>query len=352
MKKIKSLLFSIEQRVPYIPDFSDAWTVLKILLVSFLLCVIYSFSQVQHASEFYLKFVPNLQIFAPYVISQLLLLIFSAKIISKNKPVYAILIIITLNFTCVYFVHSAISKTFTDFFSDVDATLAQFFVSFGILFFFLIYFDWREKNIDPANTLAKLIFLQSKMRPHFLFNTLNSVISLMKKDPDTARKMLLNLSELLRVSLKDEEVSMYSLKEEINLCKKYLEIEKIRLGERLNVVWEINEEMLKYQVPRLGIQPLIENSVLHGIQNLEEGGQIEIVISEVDEKLSIKIKNPVGTPQNYTEDKHNNISMANLKERLKIYFSGDVIFKSYKRERDYYVDLIIPKIITRDIFKN
>ena len=98
MKKINSLFFSIEQSVPYIPDFRDAWTVLKILLVSFLLCVIYSFSQVQHASEFYLKFVPNLQIFAPYVISQLLLLIFSAKIISKNKPVYAILIIITLKF--------------------------------------------------------------------------------------------------------------------------------------------------------------------------------------------------------------------------------------------------------------
>lgn len=344
IKRIKSFFFHIEQKVPYIPDFSDAWTILKVLLVSFLLCVIYTFSQIDHASEFYLKFIPNIQIFAPYVICQLLLLILMSKFIKKLKPTKAILVILFLNFISVYFVHSIISRTFIDFFSDVDAMLSQFFVSFGILFFFLIYFDWREKNMDPANTMAKLIFLQAKMRPHFLFNTLNSVISLMKKDPDTARKMLLNLSELLRASLKEEEVSMYSFKEEINLCKKYLDIEKIRLKDRLNVNWKVDDSILTAQIPRLTIQPLIENSVLHGIQHLENGGEVDVNIHETsNEKIIIEIKNPIGKKIAYSEDNHNNISMTNLKERLKIYFSGEIEFKAYERNNYFYILLIIPK---------
>ncbi len=137
------------------------------------------------------------------------------------------MLIIFLNFISVFGVHFAVTKTLTTLWTDIDGVFAKFVVSYGILFFFLIYFDWREKNVAPSNLMAKLIFLQSKMKPHFLFNTLTSVVALMKKDPDTAKKMLLNLSDLLRISIKEEEVSMYTIKDELNLCKKYFEIEKI-----------------------------------------------------------------------------------------------------------------------------
>lgn len=348
----KKMFFKIEQRVPYIPDFSDVWTILKVLLVSFLLCAIYSFAEITHASDFYNKFIPNIKIFAPYVIFQLLLLIFFNPIIQKQKALNAILIIIVLNFLCVYLINAAINQTFTKFFADGDAVIAQFFVSFGILFLFLIYFDWRKKNIDPANTLAKLIFLQAKMRPHFLFNTLNSVISLMKKDPDTARKMLVNLSDLLRASIKEEEVSMYSIKEEVTLCKKYLDIEKIRLGERMKVTWSIDESVLSYSIPRLVIQPLVENSVLHGVQNLENGGDIFINITSSESKILIEITNPISKKVMYNNDKHNNISLSNLKERLKIYFYGDVKFETSIINAVYHVKLTIPKKNTNGLFPN
>lgn len=83
------------------------------------------------------------------------------------------------------------------------------------------------------------------MRPHFLFNTLNSIVSLIKKDPTTAKKMLLNLSNLLRASLRlDDNTYFYQLNDEINLCKTYMEIEHIRLGERLNVIWNVEEKVL------------------------------------------------------------------------------------------------------------
>ena len=239
IKKIRYLIHSIEQRVPYIPDFSDVSTVLKLLLVSFLICVIYSFTKVDVATNFYNEFIPTLKFFFPYLIAQILLLISFSKLIGRQKPLRAIFIIIFLNFISVFGVHFAVTKTLTTLWTDIDGVFAKFVVSYGILFFFLIYFDWREKNVDPSNLMAKLIFLQSKMKPHFLLNTLTSVVALMKKDPDTAKKMLLNLSDLLRISIKEEEVSMYTIKDELNLCKKYFEIEKIRLGERLNIDWNI-----------------------------------------------------------------------------------------------------------------
>lgn len=346
IRRIKALFTRIEQRVPYIPDFSDAWNVMKIFLVSMLLCVIYSFSQVQRASEFYLSLVPNTKIFMPYIVSQLLLLIFCSKIINKLKASHAILLIAFLNMFCVYFVFSSVHKNFTLFFTDLDSTLDQVAVSLGILFFFLIYFDWRAKNLDPANTMAKLMFLQSKMRPHFLFNTLNSIVSLIKKEPETAKKMLLNLSELLRASIKEDVNIMYSLKEEVNLCEKYLEIEKIRLGSRLTILWNKEEESLNAKVPRLFLQPLIENSVLHGIQRIENGGTIEVnVRKNLINRILIEIKNPLGeTIDSLEKEHHNHISLENIKERLTLYYHGDIVFKAKSYNGFYYVYIEIPYV--------
>lgn len=346
LRKIKALFVRIEQRVPYIPDFGDAWNVMKIFLISMLICVIYSFSQVQRASELYISLIPNIKIFMPYIVSQLLLLIFCAKIINRLKATKAILLIGFLNILCVYFVYSSINKNFVIFFIDLDTSLDQIAVSLGILFFFLIYFDWHEKNIDPANTMAKLMFLQSKMRPHFLFNTLNTIVSLVKKEPDTAKKMIFNLSELLRASIKEDLKTMCSLQEEITLCEKYLEIEKIRLGDRLSIIWNKDESILESKVPRLFLQPLIENGVLHGIQQIENGGKIEINIKKnLIDRLVIEIKNPLGDKKDTLNDNHNNISLDNIKERLNLQYHGDVSFKATSYKGFYYVYIEIPSIM-------
>lgn len=345
LKKLKFFLFKLQHRMPYIPDFSDGWNILKIMLVSFFICVIYSFSEVSKASDFYTTFWINLKIFSPYIIMQLLLLIFNAKKIKEFNPVYAILYIIFLNFICVYLVYAAMTRSFETFFTKWDETLAKFCLSFGILFFFLIYFDWREKSTHPSHIIARLSFLQSKMRPHFLFNTLNSIVSLIKKEPDTAKKMLLNLSELLRASLKEDHTFMHTLDEEIILCKKYLEIEKMRLGNRLDIVWDIQEKLNLILVPKLSIQPLIENSVLHGIQNLENGGTIEVSIRKnLLSRAVIEIKNPkpLHVDEFNKDENHNNISMSNLSDRLKICYDGDIIFKTKNDGESFYVLLEVP----------
>ncbi len=348
-KKLRSILFKIENRVPYIPDFGDAWNILKILLVSFLISVIYSFSQVDKASEFYGYFWENIQVFAPYVITQLILLIFNSKIIKKLSPLNAILYLILLNFITIYLVYSLTDYSFYSMFDNWDRAIAKFALSYGILFFFLIYFDWREKNLHPSQLQAQLSFLQSKMRPHFLFNTLNSIISLIKKEPEIAKKMLLNLSELLRASLREENTFMHSLDKEIILCKKYLEIEKMRLGDRLEVKWEIQDNLENNLVPKLSLQPLIENSVLHGIQNLEDGGVIEVSIRKnLLSRIVIEIKNTQSDTNNGLKEEGNKISMKNLIERLNICFDGDIVFKTQNNGDNYYVYLEIPIRLNQD----
>lgn len=344
---LKKQLSDIEKRVPFIPDFSDLNNIGKIALVSFWITVIYSFTQIDNYGQFYDKFWLNVKNFSPYLVLQLLFLILLSKPIKKIKPFFSILLIVFVNFICLYIIQSLIHQSPTIFFNNLANSFIQFYVSIGIIFIFLIYFDWREKNLDPANSLAKLIFLQSKMRPHFLFNTLNSIVSLIKKDPDTAKKMLLNLSELLRVSIKEEDITaMYSLREELTLCDKYLAIEKIRLGDRLSISIDIEENLNNAKVPKLFLQPLIENAILHGIQNLENGGQVDIKITKnLINNLVIEVKNPHNELIN-KKIEGNKISIQNIKERLNIYYNDNVIFKTIIQNDSYYVLIEIPYIKT------
>lgn len=345
-KKIKKNFLDIERRVPYIPDFSDLGNIGKIALVSLWITVIYSFTQIQVYGEFYYKFWSNVKSFSPYIILELLFLVLFSKFIKKIKPVFAILLIVFIDFICFYLIQSLIQESATLFFENFSNSILQFYVSIGIIFIYLIYFDWREKNLDPANNLAKLIFLQSKMRPHFLFNTLNSIVALMKKDNETAKKMLLNLSELLRVSIREDDITvMYSLREEINLCEKYLEIEKIRLGDRLHVEFDIDNSLYEAKVPKLFLQPLVENAILHGIQNLENGGTIHLKISKnLINNIIIEIKNPTSTNETPAKHTNNNVALNNIKERLDIYYNQNILFKTVHQNNIYYNLIEIPYV--------
>lgn len=341
--KIREFSYLIERGLPRLPEFDNPMTIVKVLFVSMILCVTYSFSESATASGFYEVFIPNIRQFVPYVVVQMTLLFLFAKTIRRQKHIPAIAIITCLNFACVFFVHFAIRGSYRNPIEDADSILDTFFTSFGILFLFLMYFDWNGKNNDPENAIAKLAFLQSKMKPHFLFNTLNSVVSLIKRNPEDAKKMLLNLSELLRHSIK-KDFSSSTLKEEIELCKRYLEIEKIRLGSRLSVIWEIDEKILSCSFPDLGLQPLVENCVLHGIQSLENGGIIEIAVWQTcEEKASITIRNPFDS-QRKINIQHNGISQKNLDERLKISFKGNYEFVRKASGSIYEIGLSFPMI--------
>ncbi len=333
------------------PNFSDVWNLYKFLYVAFLMTLIYTFNQAGKASLFYVYFINNIKNGLPFISLQMLLLILFAKWINNKRPVRSIFLLMSLNLisvTFAYYIH--VFQYFNEF--SLDALFSKIIVSECLLFLFIIYFDWKEKNLHPSQLKAKLSFLQSKMRPHFLFNTMSSIIILIKREPDTAKKMLLNLSELLRASLRENDDNfMASIENEVILCKKYLEIEKIRLGERLKVEWDVQDDVLLAQIPSLTIQPLLENSVLHGIQHMTKGGIIQIKIYQLDDRLQIVIAN--NKEENFQKtDKYNNISTSNIKERLKLCFDGDVDFIMEDKKTEYQIKIDIPLYFDKIIEMN
>jgi len=156
---------------------------------------------------------------------------------------------------------------------------------------------WREQV--QASARAEADALQARIRPHFLFNSMNTIAGLVRRDPATAEHAILDLSDLFRAALQAGEVPS-SLAEEVELAERYLSIESLRLGPRLRVEWRRHEPLpWKLPVPRLVLQPLVENAVLHGISRLAEGGTIEIDLSADDGLLRIVVRNPSPPPREF-----------------------------------------------------
>ena len=156
----------------------------------------------------------------------------------------------------------------------------------------LFYFRWRQVRLAPELAHANFLALQARIRPHFLFNSLNSVLSLMPEDPKRAEAMLENLSDLFRAVL-SEAGSLVALGQEIELTKTYLDIESIRLGERLRVSWDCDPEVNAVLLPPLVLQPLVENAIVHGVAQCPQGGLIKISTTKSRGELVLTVSNPL-----------------------------------------------------------
>lgn len=154
-----------------------------------------------------------------------------------------------------------------------------------------LYLQQQLRNQQQAELQARIQALQSRIRPHFLFNSMNSIASLIATDPETAERVVEDLSELFRASL--AEPALIPLTQELTLCRHYLEIEKLRLGDRLQVQWQVDPLPDDLQIPGLLLQPLLENAVIHGIEPLPKGGRILIEVRIQDRQVVIRISNPV-----------------------------------------------------------
>lgn len=156
---------------------------------------------------------------------------------------------------------------------------------------------WRNLQLRSAARRAELAALQARVHPHFLFNTINTAIALLRQQPDLAERLLHDLSDLFRAALSSERD--IPLAQELDLCRRYLEIESLRLGDRLRVRWEQPEALPDLAVPVLLIQPLVENAVRHGIEPLAHGGELAVAVHCTRDEVVIEIVNPFapGSPR-------------------------------------------------------
>ena len=205
-------------------------------------------------------------------------------------------------------------------------------LSYGVLLsaFCFRYLYLREQWLRQQNSElhARIHAMQARIHPHFLFNSLNNVISLITIDPDKAEHMLLNLSRLFRASF--QELKLVSLQEEIELCQRYLAIEQIRLGDRLEVEWKFENKALfsTAQIPLLTLQPLLENSIFHGVEKILTKSRISILVEILHNQVNIVITNPYLLERTSLKKGHG-IALDNVKQRLNAYFGDSLTFQSY-----------------------
>lgn len=199
----------------------------------------------------------------------------------------------------------------------------------------LYYRRFRERELRAAQLQAqlsdaRLLALRSQLQPHFLFNTLHSISSLMLRDVRAADTMIARLSDLLRMSLQDDGQHITSLKRELDFTQAYLDIEKIRLGPRLTANFEIAPETLDAPVPHLLLQPLVENSIKHGIAKSNAGGEVTVTAKLVGDKLSVSVSDRLFDQARIAGSSGPaiGIGLKGIRERLRTLYGEDQHFET------------------------
>ena len=192
-----------------------------------------------------------------------------------------------------------------------------------------LYVQQTLRAREQSELRLRVQALQSRIRPHFLFNSMNIIASLIETDPETAETVVEDLSELFRASL-GEAGRQVPLQTELDLCDRYVRIERLRLGDRLEVQWRADLIPHGVQIPLLTLQPLVENAVYHGIQPLPEGGCIVMEIHIDDERVEIVLTNPV-PPDSARAGKHssgNRMALANIRSRLAVLYGPSAALRA------------------------
>ena len=171
---------------------------------------------------------------------------------------------------------------------------------------------WRSRQLAVRTKQLELEALQARIRPHFLFNTLNTGAALVHAQPDAAERVLLDLADLFRSALRGPQ--MIPLTEELALAHRYLEIEQLRFGPRLQLHWQVPEQLPEVPVPSLSIQPLVENAIRHGIERLPQGGKVEVQVRQLQELIDIVICNDLPTAHTRTDG--HSVGLTSARERV------------------------------------
>lgn len=273
----------------------------------------------------------------PMLLTCLLLLYVSYPLlvkISYRQGITAILLIIL--FTCrgVYWLISQLMI-----FNNLPSSSRALFYVFILSVITLYYFNLQQRAYSPAIDEARLQALQARIRPHFLFNCINAVLSLIRSQPKQAEAALEDMADLFRVLMADNR-DLVPLAQEIALCRQYLALEKLRLDERLIIEWKIDDMPPDALIPPLLLQPLIENAVYHGIEPLATGGKITIQIYTKRNEIHLILSNPYSVKS--TRHIGSQMALKNIKERLTLHFDLEASLKSSLSNGEYQVHITLP----------
>jgi two-component system sensor histidine kinase AlgZ len=200
------------------------------------------------------------------------------------------------------------------------------------------WIELRARAARPADDSARLAELQSRIRPHFLFNALNSAITLVQVDPQRAESMLEDLAELFRAALAETGASV-SLAEEVEIARRYLAIEQLRFGKRLQVHWDLDPAAAAARVPPLVLQPLVENAVRHGVEPQQAGGQVLVRTQARRGMVRVLVSNSVGSAPSRPGA---GMALANVRERMRLLHDVGGSLDTWRDGGQHHARLTLP----------
>lgn len=324
-----------------LPDFRNLGICLRILIVVNLIAIMAISLHASSFEGFFQSYITLSALLQPVLLVTLLVLYFSYPLLRKLPYWLGTGIII---FTALCFANAARFLAAHMFEMETLPAAARVWLYTLILAgITLYYFHLRQRALTPAIAEARLQALQARIRPHFLFNCINAVLSLVRSDPRRAETALEDMADLFRVLMADNR-GLVPLAKEIALCRQYLALEKLRLDERLAISWQIDEMPPDAMIPPLILQPLLENAVYHGIEPLPEGGEIVINIHTSRNgsrtQVIIVLCNPY--PKQGSHHNGNRMALGNIRERLALHFDAEASLSNKVSGGRYEVRIAIP----------
>ncbi len=221
-----------------------------------------------------------------------------------------------------------------------------YYILITLTFYLVVYIqNFREKLINESELKAlvreaELNWLKLQLNPHFLFNSLNSISSLTIIAPQKAHEMINRLSELLRYSLKQKPDSMETLGDELENCKRYLEIEQIRFGNRLHYSFDCKDDVLSIKVPGMILQPLFENAIKHSVAQSEHPSTIEVIIGQKKNGVTISVTNTL--PDTPPDIRGAGVGLSNIRRRLQLTYGTSSLLQTVKTDTEFKATLYFP----------
>lgn len=325
-----------------LPNFRNLGVTLRILLISNGLALLQSLSLASAWADIPLRMMQIAALLTPILLTSLLLLWAAQPQLARLPYLQGVLAInvmaagLTL---AIYYFGGELYRPLgsADHYFDAARYALLSVMVCGIL---LMYFRWRSQVLSRALHEARLQVLRARIRPHFLFNTINAVLSIVRAQPRQAETALEDMSDLFRMAMAEAQ-DLVPLRQEIELSKRYIALEQLRMGERLRVDWQILDMPNDALIPPLLLQPLLENAVYHGIESLPHGGSINIVLRHSGGELQFKVENPCAARDTMPHD-GNKMALQNIRERLALLFDVEARYHVESGNDFYRVEITLP----------
>lgn len=270
------------------------------------------------------------------------------------QTVFALLALSVLNFIAQVLINLAFGLSPFQDFRPVIIAVTLFgnflYYSFWFLLYFLFHFLDNYNNslrYEAKINEIRLNHLKSQLNPHFIFNALNSVRALVDENPDKAKTAITRISNMLRFSLMMDKKQVIDFADELATVKDYLELESIRFEERLEVIYQVEDEAFGYKIPPMMLQTIVENAIKHGISNLVKGGLIEIKCREgLNDELYIQVKNSgyLREKKEKSRPEEGGHGLENTKQRLKLLYGDRASFRIFNSGNQFVItEIKIPK---------